>query len=200
MYLNTTPKILSIFISLLILSVSSLAVAENTVPHIKADISPLSISIPPPPKSKPDASASELNPVGDYDRHYVPLEAYFIGKDSLSSDHWIYVSLALKEQSVFLKDSTSENFVLLNDGKHVWTKYFWKSRPAAESDLKIGTIVIFLEKGGDLYYVQPNNYETSLDYLWIMATIIDVNDIAKGYVTVSGPSKVGLGNLRVVIQ
>lgn len=149
-----------------------------------------------------------LNKFSEHDGHYIPLEAYFIsipldtnfiGIDLMAGRDWIYVSPALKESSSFLPNKSKENFIQLSDGKHVWTKFFWKSRIAVKDDLKIGTIVISMEKWGGEYYVQPDSYEQSSHYLWCMARIIDTNNIDNGYVTVSGPSKVGIKNLRVIV-
>jgi len=90
--------------------------------------------------------------------------------------------------------------MIISDGSQIWTKYFWKTRIAAEKEIKIGLVIIAFERGEDGVYKAPEDKSQALANNWFMAKITDISDKHKGYVTVSGGYKINLDNMRVSVK
>ncbi len=84
------------------------------------------------------------------------------------------------------------------DGQELWTKYYWQSRPVPVSQVKVGSIVIALDVADNDIYRAPENKEEARTTKWFMAKVTDMSDVYKGFVTVSGPYKVSVKNLRLI--
>lgn len=135
------------------------------------------------------------------DRQFVQSDDYFIAENEYSGDSYIYVSIAKLQQAPTKETKDEGKFLQVPDGKEIWTKYYWKTRIAAEADLKIGTIVIMAEVSGDeSIYRAPENKDEARTTRWFMAKIVDVSDLYKGFVTVSDGYKVSKDAMRVIVK
>ncbi len=164
---------------------------------------------PPPPTRKrtpsrplpaEEAVAAPIEMAAGDDDHYIQGDDYFIADQPLGDNSWIYVRLAKLTTPPSGQTKGDAKFMQVTDGKEVWTKYFWKTRKASNADLKLGTMVIMCEIGGDdSTYRAPNSKEEGRSSNWFMAKITDMSDTYRGYVTVSGPYKASLNNLRILL-
>ncbi len=152
------------------------------------------------PADRVSSNSDKAHSFRELDRHFVPMDTFLVGDKALIGRDWIYVYPALKESFPLQPKMSSDRFFLLKNGKHVWLKFSWKSRIATKEDLKVGTLVSYIEKWGDKYYIPPTSYEEVSNRLWLIAKITDIKNIKDGYVTVSGPSFVGVDSLRVIVE
>ncbi len=147
-----------------------------------------------------DESDNTPGPGGE-DEHYIQADDYFISDEALTSQAWIWVSLA---KMVTAPSSSSKNeaeFMKIRDGNKVWTKYYHRTAIAKNSNLKLGLIVIaFNDNNRDDIYMAPDSKESSRGGGWFMGKVIDLTDLYKGYVTVAGNYKVSPKNLRVIVR
>jgi hypothetical protein len=132
------------------------------------------------------------------DDHFIQSDDYFISSVPYTNQAWIYVYIAKVVTPPTAKTKGEGQFMQVIDGKKLWTKYFWATRIATESDIKIGREVIALDAANeeDVYRV-PENKEEARTARWFMARVTDVSDLFKGYVTVSGGYKVSVQALRI---
>jgi len=100
------------------------------------------------------------------------------------------------------KDTKNQaKFMKVPSGDEIWTEYYYKTRKIAESEIKVGLVVICLEAGDDeSVYRAPESKDDARNYNWFMAKITDISDKYKGYITVSGGYKVRLNNMMVVVK
>lgn len=135
------------------------------------------------------------------DEHYIMPDDYFISEQAMGGRPWIYVQLGKLVTAPSKKTKGQAEFFQISDGKSIWTKNYWKSTVAAENELKIGILaIIFKGNSEEGIYQPPHKKEDARGRSWFMAKIVDLSDTYKGFVTVSGNYKVGLGNLRVVTK
>lgn len=136
---------------------------------------------------------------GSGDAHFIEDDYIFIAKETYKSG-WINVYVT-KEVTPATKATKGEGqFMLISNGEEVWTKYYWHTRVATESDLKVGKVVIASEAHSEdgVYYGPEEKSETYDD--WFMSKITDMSEKHKGYVTLAGGYKVSLKALRVTVK
>ncbi len=133
------------------------------------------------------------------DDHYINSDHYFITKEAFKQG-WIYVTLATMKTPATVQTKNEAEFTTIRDGEEIWTKFYYITRIAAQTELKIGLQVIACEIGDGEVYRAPANRDEALQNNWFMAKITDVSDVFKGYVTVSGGYKIKLDNMRVVVK
>ncbi len=133
------------------------------------------------------------------DAHYIDSDYYFITKEKFTQGY-IYVTLATMKTPATVQTKNEAEFLTINGGEEIWTKFYYKTRIAAKPELKIGLEVISFNLSDDELYRAPENKDEAIGNSWFMAKITDVSDMYKGYVTVSGGYKVKLDNMRVVIK
>ncbi len=134
------------------------------------------------------------------DAHYVDSDVVFVSKEPFKGSGWIYVQASKVVTPPSAKTKNEGEYMIISDGSQIWTKYVWKTRIAAEKELKIGLIIIAFERtDGDINY-SPENKSQALANNWFMAKITDISDKHKGYVTVSGGYKINLDNMRVSVK
>jgi hypothetical protein len=132
------------------------------------------------------------------DDHFIQSDDYFISSTPYGNQTWIYVYIAKMVAPPTVQTKGQGQFMQVIDGKKLWTKYFWVTRIATESDIKIGQEVIALDVADeDGVYRVPENKEEARTTNWYMARITDVSDLFKGYVTVSGGYKINVDALRI---
>lgn len=142
------------------------------------------------------ASSDKIAP--EFDKHFLSNNVFFVSDELLADKDWMYIVPAFKEMFVNNNKVLADSYVSLKDGKHFWGKFNWKSQPAQIRELKTGLIVIYAEKWGGDYYVPPESYSDATNRLWVMAKIINIDNINNGFITVSGPSMVGLDAVRII--
>lgn len=146
-----------------------------------------------------DGDTSKTTAIGDDE------DAHF-----LSRDHWLYaegkprgpwttvhVAVALTPPS--RKTKGEGEFMSVQSGGEVWTRWAWRTRPATERDLRKGTRVFMLHAAHQNVTRPPadryENHHTS----WWTATIKDASTAYKGTVMVSGGFQVQVAALRVAL-
>lgn len=150
----------------------------------------------PPPRNEPPRAAPRA---GD-DAHFIQPDDYFISKEELGDNSYIYVYLAkmLAKPSSSTKDEGE--FMKVHDGQNQWTNIYWQSRIASRDELKLGMhFIAFHDNNTHGIYQAPKKKDRARGGTWWYAKITDMSDMYKGFVTVSGNYKVGLNNIRIPI-
>lgn len=134
----------------------------------------------------------------DADAHYIQPSDYFIADREFPNQDWIYVYIAKVVTAPTAQTKNEGQFMKVQDGKEIWTKYHWKSRIATGADIKIGAIVIMFDGNyQNNIGMPPKNKDEARNENWFMAKITDTTDLYKGYVTVSGGYKISVNNIRI---
>ena len=134
------------------------------------------------------------------DAQYIQSDDYFIAQELYNGQNWIRVTLAKQLKAPSAQTKNEAQFMQVLDGKEVWTKYYYRTRIATSSDIRMGAVIIALDVAGDEeVYRAPESKEEARTAPWFMAKITDVSDLHKGYVTVSGGYKVSVEALRVKV-
>ncbi len=156
-------------------------------------------SAPPAEEQAPEQDSGFSAGNGVDDDHFIQSDDYFVQKHDLSGHAWIWVELAKVVTPPGADTKGEGEFMKVRDGENYWTKYYWRTRIADRSELKLGMHVIAFNDNhrGDIYQA-PEKKDRARGGGWFYAKITDMSDLYKGYVTVSGNYKVGLGNLRVI--
>ena len=144
----------------------------------------------------------EQAPAGssDDDRHYIFPDDYFIQNKGLGNSAWIYVKLAKLVTPPNRQTKDEGEFMEIYKGTNIWTKHYWQTRLADQSELKLGMHVIaFNDHNQGGVYKAPQKKDKARGGRWFYAKITDMSDTYKGYVTLSGNYKVDLDNLRVIL-
>ena len=157
---------------------------------------PVEASDEPPQRSEPRPSAAR----GNDDAHFIQPDDYFINNEDLGSHSYIYVSLAKMVTTPSSNTKDEGEFMKVRDGQNLWTNHFWQSRIASRNELKLGMhFIAFHDNHQKGIYQAPLKKDRARGGTWWYAKITDMSDTFKGYVTVSGNYKVGLGNIRIPI-
>ena len=127
--------------------------------------------------------------------HCLDADDLFIG-DSAFENGYITVHAA-KQQGQ--PNATGEAaFLNLGDGATKNTKYFWKTHPMTDDEVKVGALMIALDHSEDNVYRAPDSRERATNSNWFLARIVNVDGLAQGHVLVSGGYKVARNALRAV--
>lgn len=130
------------------------------------------------PPSKPTVSESKD------DRHWIQPDDYFISEQPYKQG-WLYVSLAKMKKQPTDKSKGEGEFFRLRDSKDMWTKNFWKTRTAEETDLQIGALAVCFEGNSrDNIYHAPENKDSARTAAWFMGRVTDTSDLYKGAVRI----------------
>jgi hypothetical protein len=158
---------------------------------------------PPPPAYTPPPPVYRPTPPPQYgdDAHFIQPDDFFIQRHGLESRTWIWVELAKMATSPNGSTKGEAEFMKIKNGKNYWTGHYWRTRIASQGELHLGMVVIaFNDHQNHGVYQKPERKDRARGGSWFMARITDMSDMYKGYVTVSGNYKVGLGNLRIVLR
>lgn len=142
-------------------------------------------------------SSSTVYGGGTGDMHYIQSDDYFISENGFDSG-WIRVDLAKMIQAPASATRNEGKFMVVLDGREVWTSHYWKTRPAQASDLKLGTVIVAFDYTDNDIYVRPENQELARTDNWFMAKITDTSTLYQNVVMVSGGYRVKTDNLRVI--
>jgi hypothetical protein len=120
----------------------------------------------------------------DEDRHWMQPDDYFISEQPWQRS-WIYVHLAKMKRPAGPESKEQALFFKLDDSRDVWTQYYWRTRPAAPSELALGTLVLcFNDNARDSVYHAPPSKDRARTGAWFMGKITDVSDAYKHVVKV----------------
>jgi hypothetical protein len=131
------------------------------------------------------------------DEHYIDTDVVFVSPEPFKGSGWIYVKAAKVVTAPSAKTKNEGQFMKIDSGEEIWTKYYWKTRIATEKELKIGLVIIAFERADGDMYKSPEDKSQAMTGSWFMAKITDMSDKYQGYVTVSGGYKINLENIRV---
>lgn len=149
----------------------------------------------PPPEQIPGSAQQ-----GREDNHFIQPDDYFVSKEELGSNSYIYVLLSKMVTRPSSGTKDEGEFMKIHDGQNVWTSNIWQSRISSKSELRLGMYMIaFNDNHQNGVYQAPKKKDTARGGSWFYAKITDISDMYKGYVTVSGNYKVGIHNIRIPI-
>ncbi|HXK50282.1 MAG TPA: hypothetical protein PKW56_07425 [Clostridiales bacterium] len=143
------------------------------------------------------SSAGGVYGGGTGDMHYIQADDYFISERAFESG-WMGVELAKMVQAPAPETKNEGKFMKVEDGNEIWTSYYWKTRVAQPSEIKLGTMVIIMDYAEGDVYIKPKNQEMARTYPWFMAKITDTSTLYQNVVMVSGGYRVKTDNLRVI--
>lgn len=135
------------------------------------------------------------------DRHFIQDDDYFINEDGdLGNNTDIYVEIAKMIEPASASTKGEAKFMTIPDGNEVWSQYYWQSRPVqSEGEIKLGTVIICSETSENSTYIAPRNADESrINNRWFMAKVVDLSQMYKGIVKVSGGYDVSRENLRLL--
>lgn len=156
---------------------------------------------PPPPRYEAPPVAPPPRPQMGDDSHFIQPDDYFIQRHGLDGHTWIWVELAKMVNTPGASTKGEAEFMKVRDGKNYWTRHYWQTRIASQSELRLGlTVIAFNDHHREAGYDAPDRKDRARGGSWFMARITDMSDMYKGYVTVSGNYKVTLRNLRVIVH
>ena len=148
-----------------------------------------------------DADNAPTPSSGGEDEQFIQSDDYFIADEALTSQAWIWVSLAKMTSEPSSSSKHEAEMMKIRDGNKVWTKNYYRTAVARKSDLKIGTVVVaFNDNNRDDIYMAPDSKESSRGGSWFMGKVIDMTDLYKGYLTVAGNYKVSPKNMRILVK
>ncbi len=160
--------------------------------QIQEQVAPAQDQAPPAPRHEAPAAGE--------DRHYIQADDFFISEQPLGENAWIWVTLAKMTTPPSQQSKREAEFFRIKDGNSLWTKYFWRTRPARPDEIKLGTLMImFNDNNQHDVYRAPEDKSSSRQGAWFLARVTDVSDLYKGYATVSGGYKVSPQNMRVLV-
>lgn len=93
--------------------------------------------------------------------------------------------------------SGEAQFLRRSDGKVMSTGHFWSTHPAQPNELQIGKLAVFFTRTDDGIRRPPKTRERA-NSRWLLARIVNVANVADGYVITSGGMKVGIDTIRMV--
>lgn len=132
------------------------------------------------------------------DDHYIQPDDYFISDGPLEGHSWIRIQVAKMMEAPNANTNGEAKFLVVKNGKEMWTKNYWQTRIAGENELKLGTPVIMFDYSSGDIYIPPKKREDARTRNWFMAKITDTSTIYKGHVLVSGGYNVSTKNIRVI--
>ena len=145
------------------------------------------------------APAIAQNPV--LDRHFLDPDEYFIARDSMRGvTTWLGVARqvvaptsASRGEAQFLVVVGGGGYAI---GQTVWTRHFWKTRPATTGELALGRRVFCNNRSANGVYRSPVSRDEAMHTGWWSAVITDVSDAFRGEVR-AGAYRVNMDCLRV---
>lgn len=139
------------------------------------------------------------NPV--LDRHFLDPNEYFIARDSMRGvTTWLGVARQVigptsmsRGEAQFLVVVGGGGYAI---GQTVWTRYFWKTRPAATGEVALGKRVFCTNRSTNGVYRAPVSRDEAMHTGWWSAVITDMSDAFRGEVR-AGAYRVNMDCLRV---
>ena len=136
---------------------------------------------------------------GDMDSQFIRADEYFASRRPIKGGGATDVQIAKMITPPSDASKGEAQFMDSFKGSEFWTRNFWKTRPATQKDLKIGTTVIYWGRyAKDRVYYAPRNEKEARNVSWRLAKITDASDLFKGEVTVAGNKRVAVDSIRVM--
>lgn len=174
---------------------------------------PLPLPVLPPPVLPPDGSAAPsgasggqpvatASPVvaGDSkeDAHWVQADDYFVATRAFDKGYQ-YVHLGKMKEPPGEKGQAL--FFIIRDGGEQRSAHFYKTRPAVQADLVLGTLLICFDRNRQKQvYLAPQSKDNARPGSWWMARITDLSDMGKGYATLAGSYHCAPDALRAIVK
>ncbi|WP_277058029.1 hypothetical protein [Trichlorobacter lovleyi] len=192
---NTCRTILTIVISI---GLSGIAFA-GSVDKVIITIDKTVEHTPDSPKPSKRPGKTVQPPSGDMDSHFIRADEYFTSLKPVKGGGATDVMIAKMLQPASDATKGEAQFMDSHKGTEFWTRNFWKTRPATQEDLKLGTTVIYWGRyARDRVYYAPRNEKEARNVAWKLNKITDTSDLFKGEVTVAGNKKVTVDSIRVM--
>jgi hypothetical protein len=138
---------------------------------------------------------------GAEDAHFLKQDHWIISNDALPAKGYKYAQIGAPIQAPSAQTKGDGHFINLKDGHSTWTKNAWRTRPATEADIQLGTHVFMLHaRDRDRSYRAPKDRAEALSGNWWMAKVTDNSELYKGVVTVAGQYRIQLDGVRVIAQ
>ncbi len=142
-------------------------------------------------------ASSQVDDAGA-DAHYIRVDEYFVMEQPLTSQSFVFASLAKMQARPSPEHELQGRFLRLLDNVLIWSSHYTKTRVARESDLVLHREVFFLQLTDDTgKYRAPLTGEETRNGWWIKARITDLSDKNHGFVQASGGYRVHINALRV---
>lgn len=142
-------------------------------------------------------ASSEVADAGA-DAHYVHVDEYLVMEQPLTSQAFVFASVAKMQARPSPEHELQGRFLRLLDNVLIWTNHYAKTRVARESDLVLNREVYFLQlTDANGNHRAPLSSEETRNDWWIKARITDLSNKNKGFVQVSGGYRVHINALRV---
>jgi hypothetical protein len=132
------------------------------------------------------------------DSHFIQPDDYFISDRALEGHSWIRINVAKMIEAPGAETNGEAKFLRVHDGKEIWTKYYWQSRIASESEIKLGAVAIMFDYSSGNIYISPKERDDARTHNWFMAKVTDTSTLYKGHVLVSGGYNVSKNNIRLI--
>lgn len=136
-----------------------------------------------------------------FDRHFLGPDEFFVSPESLSG---AFHRVAIARQIIGPTAQTSgeAQFLIVapgagyEAGQSIWTRYYWRSRPAAANDIALGARVFCLNRTEDDVYRAPRGRDDALQEGWWSAVVSDLSDLNRQEVR-AGTYRLNIECLRV---
>ncbi len=158
---------------------------------------------PAPPAAAPvppAAPAAAAVAPGKEDAHFLYADDWFTSELAYANEGWIYVYLSKQLQAPAEGTRNEGQYLKVGDGKELWTRHAWRSRPAVAADLRLGaTIIIFESNSVDEVYRAPRDRENARHGSWFLSKITDLDQLFKQVVR-AGSYNAHTGAIRVPMK
>lgn len=132
----------------------------------------------------PPGSAEARTPTARAtDVHFLQPDAYFVAEQAFEAG-WMYVDLATPvERPTALEEG---RFYNVNLGREMWTRHYWRSRPARAADVQVGRLVFCFDRLRDEVYQPPGDEDEARTAHWFLARVTDATRLDDGVALVGG--------------
>ncbi len=131
----------------------------------------------------PEESIGPMYAAGE-DQHWLVADDYFISEEPYV-EGWIWAHLAKVKRPPSPESKNQGLFFALHEGRDIWTRYHWRTRPAEPHELVVGALAIcFNDNNQHDVYRAPSTKREARAGLWFMGRITDVSDAFKRQVRV----------------
>lgn len=139
----------------------------------------------------------EMVPAGA-DRHFIQADDYFLTDEPFEDAEFLYASIGKMQTPPSETTKHQGQFLRVQDGKIVWTRYFAKTRIATPADLVVGKVVYYFDsQDANGSQRTPESNQESRTTWWIKTRITDTSELYRNLVLVASGSKVNKDALRV---
>lgn len=109
---------------------------------------------------------------------------FFVSDEALGDRGWVAVRPCTEEVAAAQAAAGEQSCVAQPDGSVAMGGHYWKSRPAAADELRLGMFVVARDE--------------SVEWGWFVTRITGLSDLESGFVSVAAPFRVAVKGLRIV--